>query len=91
MAHNTEKVLIAMKKARSSLDKVLKMIGEGKYCIDIIQQNLAVIGLIRAANTALLDGHINNCIKAAVVKKDNKRISEMIDELSKVIKIAQTK
>mgnify|MGYP001567664739 CR=1 FL=1 len=89
MTHN--KVAIAMKKAKSSLDKVLKMIGEGKYCIDVIQQNLAVIGLLRSANTALLEGHVNNCIKNAVNQKNNKRVDEMMTELLKVIKIAQTK
>lgn len=91
MAHNTKKVMIAMKKACSSLEKVAKMLEENKYCIDIIQQNLAVIGLLRSANQSLLEGHINNCVKDAAQLKNKKRLDEMMAELLKVIKIAQTK
>ncbi len=91
MAHNTAKTTIALKKAKSSLDKVFRMIEEDKYCIDIIQQNLAIIGLLRSANQSLLDGHVNGCIKDAIKKNNTKRTDEMMVELLKVIKIAQSK
>jgi DNA-binding FrmR family transcriptional regulator len=38
-----DKSLIALKKAKTSLEKIITMMEEKKYCIDIIQQNLAVI------------------------------------------------
>jgi len=91
MAHNTNNVMIAMKKSKSLTEKVVKMLEEDKYCIDVIQQNLAIIGLLRSANLALLEGHINHCIKDALNQKDQKRLDEMMVELLKVIKIAQTK
>lgn len=50
-----QKVIIGLKKARTSLDKILSMLEEEKYCIDIIQQNLAVIGLLKSANLNLLE------------------------------------
>ncbi|MEI8253661.1 MAG: metal-sensing transcriptional repressor [bacterium] len=37
------KQLIALKKARTLLDKIITMTEKKEYCIDIIQQNLAVI------------------------------------------------
>ncbi len=79
-----------MKKAKTSLEKVMKMIEEDKYCIDVIQQNLAIIGLLRSANSTLLEGHVNCCIKDAA-KKGGKELNEKMEELMKVIKIAQTK
>lgn len=90
MAHNTDKVMIAMKKAKSSLEKVFKMIEDDTYCIDVIQQNLAVIGLIRSANQKLLEGHVNCCVRDAA-KKGGKELNDKMEELIKVIKIAQTK
>jgi CsoR family transcriptional regulator, copper-sensing transcriptional repressor len=90
MTQNREKLMIALKKAKTSLDKVFKMVGEGRYCIDVIQQNLAVIGLLRSANMELLAGHINTCVKAAA-KKGGKELDEKMVELIKVLKIAQTK
>ena len=90
MAHNKEKVTVAVKKAKSSLEKVLQMVEEDKYCIDVIQQNLAVIGLLRSANLSLLEGHVNCCIKDAA-KKGGKELDEKMKELIKVIYVAQTK
>ncbi|MFA6918074.1 MAG: metal-sensing transcriptional repressor [Candidatus Gracilibacteria bacterium] len=91
MAHNTDKVMIAMRKSRSVMDKVLKMLEQDQYCIDVIQQNLAIIGLLRSANLSLLEGHINHCVKDAAKQKDAKRLDEMMSELLKVIQIAQSK
>ena len=91
MSHNKEKVMIAMKKAKTSLDKVVKMIEDDKYCIDVIQQSLAVIGLLKAANISILEGHVNNCIKNACMNKNKKEIENKMSELVKVLKLAQTK
>jgi DNA-binding FrmR family transcriptional regulator len=90
MNRDNEKLMIAMKKAKTSLDKNLKMIESGRYCIDVIQQNLAVIGLLRSANMELLAGHINTCVKNAA-RKGGKELDEKMVELIKVLKIAQTK
>ena len=91
MAHNINKVMIAFKKAKSTLDKVIEMVEENKYCIDIIQQNLSVIGLLRSANSSLLEGHIDNCIKESCKKGSPKDINDKMEELIKVMKIAQSK
>jgi DNA-binding FrmR family transcriptional regulator len=41
------KKLIAIKKTRSLIDKIAQMVEKDEYCIDIMQQNLAAIGLMR--------------------------------------------
>jgi len=51
-----KKQLIAFKKARSLLDKIITMAEKDEYYIHIIQQNLAVIGLLKNVNLQLLDG-----------------------------------
>lgn len=91
MAHNTNKVSIAMKKSRSLMDKVMKMLEEDKYCIDVIQQNLAIIGLLRSANTSLLEGHIGHCVKNAAKEKNTKKLDSMMEELLLVMNTAQKK
>jgi DNA-binding FrmR family transcriptional regulator len=47
--------IIALKKSRTLLDKIIKMVEVDEYCIDIIQQNLAVIGLMKSVNIKLLE------------------------------------
>lgn len=91
MAHNIDKVSIGMKKAHSSMAKVMKMLDENKYCIDVIQQNLAIIGLLRSANMSLLEGHIGHCVKNAAKEKNSKKLDEMMKELLLVMNTAQKK
>jgi DNA-binding FrmR family transcriptional regulator len=43
MNQNRKQALIGLKKARTSLENIINMIEDDKYCIDVIQQNLAVI------------------------------------------------
>lgn len=90
MAHNKTKAMIAAKKAKTSLEKVIQMIDDDKYCIDVIQQSLAVIGLLRSTNTHLLEGHINCCVTQAA-KKGGKALNKKMEELIKILKVAQTK
>jgi len=79
--------LINFKKANSLLSKIIKMVEEDEYCIDIMQQNLAVIGLLKSAHQMLMENHLNTCFKKAMKTKNGKRIQEMIDEILKVTKI----
>lgn len=85
---HSEKTLINLKKARSHLDKIIKMKEDGKYCIDIMQQNLAVIGLLKAANQALMQGHLNTCFANAVKAKDAEKQDEMVQEIIRVTQMS---
>lgn len=80
--------LTNFKKARSHIEKIIKMIEAGDYCIDIMQQNLAVIGLLKSAHQMLMEGHLNTCFKNAMKSTNEKRKQEMILEILKVTKIA---
>ena len=88
MEQKHQKTMINFKKARSHLDKVIKMTEDGKYCIDIMQQNLAVIGLLKSAHQMLMEGHLNSCFKSAMATNNEKRKQEMIEEILKVTKIS---
>lgn len=88
MESKHQKTLINFKKARSHVDKIIKMIENGDYCIDVMQQNLAVVGLLKSAHQMLLEGHLNTCFKNAMKTNNEKRKQEMILEILKVSKIA---
>lgn len=84
---NQELSLINLKKAQSLIAKIIKMISEKEYCISIMQQNLAVIGLLRSAHQILMKGHLNSCFKKAMETKNEKRKQQMIDEILTVTKL----
>jgi DNA-binding FrmR family transcriptional regulator len=88
MDQKHEKTIVNFKKARSHIDKIVKMIEEGDYCIDIMQQNLAVIGLLKSAHQMLMEGHLNTCFKNAMKTDNDERKQEMIQEILRVIKLS---
>ena len=85
---NKKQVAISIKKAQSSLTKIQKMMEDGCYCIDIMQMNLAVIGLLRSAHRQLFENHLNTCFRSAFDTKNKKKQDEMIKEILKVTKLS---
>ena len=63
------------------------MVESGAYCIDIMQQNLAVIGLLKSAHQMLMEGHLNSCFKNAMATKNEKRKAQMTKEILTVTKM----
>ena len=87
MSTQKEKTIINFKKAQSLILKIIKMVDDDKYCIDIMQQNLAVVGLLRSAHQMLMENHLNTCFKKAFETKNEKKKKEMINEILKVSKL----
>ncbi|MBU3935013.1 metal-sensing transcriptional repressor [Patescibacteria group bacterium] len=87
MTTQKEKTLINFKKARSLISKIIKMVEANEYCIDIMQQNSAVIGLLKSAHQMLMENHLNTCFKTAMETKNEKRKREMTQEILKVTKL----
>jgi len=91
------KISIGLKKARTSLDKIIKSlededVGVENKCFDVIQQNLAIIGLLKAANISMLESHLEmytqNVGKGNV---HNKELDRMKEEIIKIVQVAQRK
>ena len=82
-----EKAVANFKKAQSHLAKVIEMAESGDYCISIMQQNLAVIGLLRSAHELMMANHLETCFKSAMESASEKKKQEMIEEILKVARI----
>jgi len=87
MKINKQETLINFKKANGLTLKIIEMVERGDYCVDIMQQNLAVIGLLRSAHEMLMENHLNSCFKNAMASKNEKKKKEMTDEILKVTKL----
>jgi len=83
-----QKALINFRKAKSLVGKITEMIDNKEYCIDIMQQNLAVIGLLKSAHQMLMENHLDTCFKNAMAAKNEKLKQEMIEEILKVSKLS---
>ncbi len=82
-----QKTLINFKKAESLIKKIIGMTEDDEYCINIMQQNLAALGLLKSAHQMLMESHLNTCFKKAMQSSNEKRKQEMIQEILKVTKL----
>lgn len=73
--------------AKGQLDGIIRMIDEDEYCVDISNQLLAVMTLLKHANNEILVSHLACCVRNAKEGEDlNKKmeeISALLDRISK--------
>jgi DNA-binding FrmR family transcriptional regulator len=64
----------------------LKMMEEGRYCIDIIRQNQAVISALKKTNLIILNNHLHTCAITAIRGKSAKSREKILNEILQIFK-----
>lgn len=82
-----QSIIISFKKARSLLDTIITMVEQDEYCVDIMQQNLAAIGLLKSAHEQVMKDHLETCFVEGVQKGGAKKQKELIEELQTLMKL----
>lgn len=74
-------VLRRAKIVEGHLKKVIKMIENGDYCVDVLNQSLAVQNALKKIDELLLEDHLNTCvlhqIKEGRAKEATKEVLEV--------------
>ena len=55
-----------LKIARGQLDGICQMIDEDRYCVDISNQIMATISILKKANQQVIQSHIKCCVREAL-------------------------
>ena len=80
-------VLKRFKRIEGQVGGLSRMVGDGRYCIDIITQISAVRAALRRAEEEILRDHVSHCVEHAIAsgnKQDQrKKISEIIEILGR--------
>ena len=86
---NTQKTKAAInfKKTQSLLGKIISMVEKDEYCVNIMQQNLAAIGLLKSAHQMLMENHLNTCFKHAMSAKSVGVKNRMTNEILQVMRL----
>ncbi|OGL30537.1 hypothetical protein A3F37_01555 [Candidatus Saccharibacteria bacterium RIFCSPHIGHO2_12_FULL_41_12] len=84
---NRNKTTTNFKKAQSHIARIQKMLDEDTYCVDVMQQNLAVIGLLKSAHQMLMEDHLHACFENAMRSGDSSKKAKMIEEILTVTKL----
>ena len=75
-----------LNRASGQINGVIKMIEDNKYCPDIITQLQAIRSAVKAVEANILDAHISNCVRDAVLSDKESDANKKIEELIKIFK-----
>lgn len=67
MKANKEAVTRLIKTARGQLEGIERMIAEDRYCVDVSTQLLSTQAILNKANREILKGHVEHCVKEAIL------------------------
>jgi DNA-binding FrmR family transcriptional regulator len=66
---------------------IARMVGEDRYCIDIVTQIAAVRAALRRAEEEVLRDHVGHCVEHAIASGDpddqRQKIAELMDVVSR--------
>ena len=75
-----ERILHRLKISRGHLEKVIKMLEDDAYCIDVLHQMNAVQSNIKDTGNIILENHLKGCVADAIKKgKANESIAEIME------------
>jgi DNA-binding FrmR family transcriptional regulator len=78
-----ENLLLRLGRIEGQIRGISRMVEEEQYCVDILNQILAVRSALNSVGQILLEGHIRGCVTEAI-KSDHGE--ESINELLEAIK-----
>ncbi len=87
MTEERKKTIKNLKTVKGQIDGIIKMIEEGKYCVDVSNQIMAAYSLLKKANLDILEGHLQHCVTKSFESNENsdEKISEIIQLLKRMI------
>jgi len=78
------KIIIKMKEDISN-EELIKVVDEDRYCIDISDQLLASIGLLKSLNKEVINAHLEDYVVKALSSKNEEEIKKKANEISNTI------
>lgn len=80
-------LLTRLKRIEGQAGGIARMVEEDKYCVDVLQQILAVQGALAQVSKKLLQAHMKTCVVSAFESGDaserDRAIEEVVDLFAK--------
>jgi len=80
----TDQILNRLKSVEGHVRGVQRMVEEGAYCIDIVNQILAIQRALQRVNAIVLDRHLRTCVTTAIRGEDPNERERVIHEILQV-------
>ena len=76
----------ALKTSKGQIEGIIRMMDDGRYCIDVSNQIIGAQSLLKKANMLILKQHLNHCVKDAFINNTgDEKVDEIIELLTKLI------
>lgn len=85
MHANKDSINRLLNTAKGQINGIQKMIDNNEYCIDIVNQIMATIAILKRTNNEILDAHLHHCVLNA---KDNNDLENKMNEISDILRKA---
>lgn len=74
-----------LKTVGGQIDGLIRMIEEDRYCIDISNQLMASISILKNINKEVLRAHLEHCVYDSLKQENEEEIKEKVNEIEKII------
>ena len=77
----TTDILNRLKSIEGHVRGIKRMVENGEYCVDVVNQILAVQRALQKVNGLVLDRHLHTCVTTAIRGDDPDERERVIDEI----------
>ncbi len=84
MDEQTKKLTNRLKSIEGHVRGVQKMVEDGAYCIDIVNQILAIQSALQKVSSQVLDEHLHTCVTTAIQGDDPEERERVLREVMQV-------
>lgn len=74
-----------LKTVQGQIAGLIKMVEDDRYCVDISNQLMASIGILKNVNRDVLDAHLKHCVTEAFASGEEMDRVQKVDEIIKII------
>jgi len=75
-----------LKLAKGQLEGIIRMVADDRYCIDISNQLLSTIAVLKNTNQIILKAHLESCVKSQLKEEGETKIKEIVEIIEKMTK-----
>ncbi len=80
----TTKIINRLRSIEGHVRGIERMVENGEYCVDIVNQILAVQRALQKVNAMVLDRHLHTCVTTAIRGDDPDERERVINEIMDV-------
>jgi DNA-binding FrmR family transcriptional regulator len=84
-----KQLLASARKAQAHLAHVVALLEQDRYCVDVLQQALAVQGLWKGVIRRVFANHVRTCFQAALAHGTESEQRKALDEVIRVMEMSE--